>query len=692
MSQITQFFQLQGGLDLATPAIVTPPGRAISGVNYEMVERGYRRFQGYERCDGQTAPSVSTYHFVPFLSGNAAIVAGDVVTGLISGASGIALIDGVLSSGAYGDGDAVGYLVLTEVIGAPFSSGEGLQVSAITRATTSQVSVLRGAPTDELNLEYQQGSIERARALIAAVPGSGPVRGVWIFQGVRYAFRDNDAGTAGRMWRSSSSGWQQITTGHTLPFTSGGTYVVDVGNVITGATSAATATVAAVVVTDEDDWADGTATGYLVLTGISGTFVAENLNVGANLNVATIAAAPTAIAIPAGGRYEFVNHNFFGAQSLYAMYGVSGVGKAFRFDGTVYVPINSGMPVDTPNHISAHRNHLFLSFPGGSLQNSGTAKPMVWTAITGAAENALGEEITGLQSDFAQTLTIFGRNSVAILYGNDTTDFVFQVISGDSGAVEWTVQKFGNPMYLDDIGVRDIRTTNAFGDFKAGTLTQLVQRHFDAKKKAGIAAVGAMRVRAKNQYRLFWSDGTGINIFLGRKYPEHFLFDLGKVVSCCCSAEDANGFEVLLFGCDDGFVYQLDAGTSMDGLPVNAFIRFPFNHVGSPTQDKRWFKAVMEVDATPQIQLSMLAEFAYADFEEPPSILQRFDVYGGGGFWDVSNWDEFIWDAPVEGVAECYIDGIGRNVSVAVISTATYEEPHTIHGMTLHYSPRRLRR
>lgn len=77
-----------------------------------------------------------------------------------------------------------------------------------------------------------------------------------------------------------------------LAFTSGGTYEVISGNTITGATSGATATVFDVVLTS-GSWAGGDAAGTLWLNGQTGTFQSENLNVGANSNVATISGNST---------------------------------------------------------------------------------------------------------------------------------------------------------------------------------------------------------------------------------------------------------------------------------------------------------------------------------------------------------------------------------------------------------------
>lgn len=73
----------------------------------------------------------------------------------------------------------------------------------------------------------------------------------------------------------------------TLAFTSGGTYEVSLGCTIKGATNKATATVKQVEVTS-GTWAGGDAAGNLYLLSQSGNFQSENLNVGANSNVAKI--------------------------------------------------------------------------------------------------------------------------------------------------------------------------------------------------------------------------------------------------------------------------------------------------------------------------------------------------------------------------------------------------------------------
>jgi hypothetical protein len=180
------------------------------------------------------------------------------------------------------------------------------------------------------------------RALIQPVPGSGQVRGVMRMGNSTYAVRDNTAGTAGALWRATTTGWVAVGLGFAVDFTSGGTYVLAVGDTITGATSSATAIVRKVITTS-GSYSAGTAVGFMVLDTIAGTFVAEDLNVGANSNVATIAAAPAAQTLPPGGAYFYRVKNFYGSPNARAIYAVNGVGRAFEFDGTYLTFIRTGL-------------------------------------------------------------------------------------------------------------------------------------------------------------------------------------------------------------------------------------------------------------------------------------------------------------------------------------------------------------
>jgi hypothetical protein len=696
MTQQTAYFPLVGGLDLVTPPIQRPPGAAIAGQNYEPRPEGYRRIKGYERFDGRPLASAASYWKLAFAAGSAAFVAGQIVTGATSGATGEVLTAPTLATGSYGDGDAAGFVILTALTGA-FVDGENLQVSAVTRAVADGAAAEKAATNDADDALWLHDAIETQRAKITAVPGSGPVRGIWRFQNAVYAFRDNADATTCVLHRATAAGWVAVDLGRSLAFTSGGVVVITEGQTITGATSGATATVARVVV-ESGDWTTGDAAGRLILSAQTGTFAAENLNVGASLNVATVAANSAAITLLPGGQYEFVTHNFYGAADRKRMYGCDGANRAFEFDGTVFVPIVTGMTLDKPTHIAAHRGHLFLAFAGGSVQLSGVGEPLSWQVITGAGEIALGDEVTGLLAGYAGSLVITCLNRLGVLLGTIFTgpdkDSELRIISEEAGAIRGTLQMMAQPTFLDQRGLRNLATTDQYGSFAAGTLSELIKPLFEKKREDGARVTCSVRIRESNQYRLFWDDGTALMADMSGKRASFFpLVYTGVTVRAASACEcEISGNEFLFMATDDGFVYRMDSGTSFDGAPVEYFLRTAFNNLRSPTQNKRFHKATLEVNVKAgATTLSVAADFGYGNPDLPSVTSTDFNVYGAGGFWNEAVWNEFYW-SQVEGTAEAYIDGFGTNVCFAFFGAATYEQPHILHGLTIHHSFRGLQR
>ena len=694
--QQTIYTALGGGLDLVTAPINRAPGGLISCLNYEPRPEGYRRVKGIERYDGRALASEASYWTISYDAGVASIAEGNTVTGATSGATGKCLVAATITAGS------TGTLVLTDVTGT-FQDNEALQVSAVTKCTANGVAVERGALTDTLDSTYLQDAIETRRALINPITGSGAIRGVWIYNSVTYAFRDNAGATACVMWKSTGSGWTSVDLGVSVSFTTGLAAGIAEGATLTGATSGATGTVRRVIVTS-GAFAANNAVGRIILTGVTGTYSnGEFLQISASTR-ATASAASMAITLLPGGKYEFQNYNFYGASNLKRMYGCDGVNKAFEFDGTAFVPIITGMANDTPKHLACHKNYLFLSFAGGSLQFSALGNPISWSVVLGAGEIGLGDEITALVPGYQSTMPVFGRNKTAILYGDvfggSGADASLKVLSEEAGCIEWTMQLLSTPIFVDDRGIRSLQAVQDFGNFSIGTLSTNIKPILDRYKELGVYPVQSVAIRETNQLRLFMSNGAGLIMDMSKVAAggnvEFTNFKLTKndvdlVVSAVFSCEDNNGNEVITFGSTDGYVYRMESGTSYDGYAVTAYVRMPFAHFKQPTIEKRYHKATIECSTTSVVALSIAADFSYGSLELPSLSAVDLDVAGGGGFWDESNWSQFLW-SQVEGQAEAYISGIGTNISVVVLSQETYSDPHTLHGIVFHFSQRKLKR
>jgi len=682
LSRRPHIVELKGGEDLVSPAMAKKAGSLLFSKNYEATDTGYRRIDGFERFDGRPSPSEASYWVLNFTAGTSAFVVGEVVTGDTSADTGEVLVVTV-TSGSWATNDASGYLVL-------FGCSDVFQdveliTSASGSATTSGTAVEKGATDDTNHNAWLQAAIEATRADIGKPPGSGQIRGVWMYGGDEYNFRDNAGATACVMYKASTAGWVAVDIGHYVDFTAG-TTEISVNETVTGGISTATGDVMNVVVTS-GTWAGNDAAGRIYLKSVVGTFQAETITSAAGS--ATCSGVQAANTFLPGGQFEFKNYNFYGDSGSRKMYGVDGVNKGFQWDGTGFCFIHTGMTTDTPRHLFVHKKHLFFSF-GSSTQHSSIADPLTWSPITGAGEIATGDDTTGYASVPGDAMAIFDRNSTYLLYGTSSADWNLVTHSAESGAIERSIQEIGKPLYLDDRGLTGLSAVQAYGDFKASTFSKLIQPIIKAKKGLVTAS---MRVKDKDQYRLFFSDGTGIIGHVTSKGIEFTRVDYGVVVRCCCSAEDNDGNEVLLFGSDDGYVYQMDAGTSFDGGAVEAFAIIAFNNFRSPQYNKQFFKAVFEMDAPLGADIQFSADFSYGSPDAPQGVAETINVLSGGAYFDTDAvFGDFLFDAQVVGQGEAYIEGSGTSMSMTIYSNSTYQLPHTLQVAVIHYSVRGLSR
>ena len=491
MAVQSQAWALSGGLDLISPALQMPPGKAILAQNYECaMTGGYRRIDGYTIYDGR-------------------------------------------------------------------SNGTHL-----------------------------------------AVAGSGPIRGVWEYNNVVYAFRNNAGGSACVMHKSTSSGWAVVST-------------------------------------------------------------------------------PT---LSPNGNFEFINHNFTGHSGSLKMFGCDGINKAFQFNGTTLSFLTTGMTTDTPSHIGVHKNHLFLSFTGGSVQHSGVGNPASWSLVTGAGEIGIGTEVTGFSSMKGDSLAITGINQISILYGASASDWNLKLFSPAIGAVARTNGQMDSDLYFfngDDLS--SLTATQAFGDFESASVSAVVKPFIDARKNN---TVGATVNRDKNQYRLFFDDKSVlVGTIINRQVVGFTTWRLEHTPSFITEK---------YMGCTDGSVMYMDNGVSFNGTAIQSYLRLPFTSFNTPHRKKRFRKATLELEAGSQATLDYLADYDYGSGGSSSGA--QATVYGGGGFWDVANWNNFVWSSAVVASAEAYLNGSGMNISLLIVHSSATDPAFTLQGVQLNYSLRGLNR
>lgn len=584
------------------------------------------------------------------------------------------------------------YTVIMTNVSGTFPTGN-VKIGGVVVGTCVGPQAADGASSAKLRAQYKNLAADAYRALIQPVPGSGGILGVWLYNNIVYVFRNAADGLSAVMHKSSSSGWTAVSLGRELSFTSGGTYHLSVGDTIVGEISGATAVVTSVSL-ESGSFDAGDASGRIIFASQTGTFGAETIKVGANLNIASISGDSSTISFSVpGGRFEFGNYNFGGSAGSTKMYGVDGKNRGFEFDGTTLTPIATGMVPDTPSHLHAHKNHLFYSF-AGSAQHSGIGTPHTWTVISGAAELAMGDTITGFMSqpgaDTTAAMAIFSRNSIKILYGTSSANWNLVSYRVEVGAIAHTIQQVGITLMLDDRGVTCLETTQNYGNFADAVLSKLVQSWIIARRSNSIASCV---VRDKNQYRLFFTDGSGLYITMDNgKLVGMLPVTLPNILTCVCSAENNSGDENIFFGDSTGYVHQMDIGTSFDGASIEASLNLAFTNSKSPRVLKSYRNAVVEVAGQGYSEFSFSYDLGYSSTEinQPGSVLGTLALspvtWDSGVLWDSGSVYDGVSLLPVP----FDLGGDAENISISILSSGDYFTPMRFSGVLIHYTPRRL--
>lgn len=672
-----QFIDYQGGLDLESPPLEAAPGDLQDSVNFDIgTTGGYNRIQGYELYDGTQLAIEYGFYSVSMTFDTPNVVLNRPVTCLATGATGTVIhfdstyLYYVMPSGTFRPGDqlSIDGVIIGNALEEPYQRKD------------------RSTYTGALCMKL---SADIYRAAIGVVPGNGPIRGLSYLNGVLYAFRNTADSSACAIYKASGTGWQLVTLPDQIAFTGGS------GNLVEGTTLTKGAVSALIkrVVVESGSLAGGTAAGKLIIgTVTGGTFSAGAATApGATL---TLSGAKTAVTLNPNGRFRFQLYNFGAGLRMYGAYGT---GQAFEFDGTVLVPIKTGMTVDTPSHIATHKNHLFLSFDN-SLQHSGIGNPYVWSAVLGAAELNMGEKITNLlpqpsDSGSGGAMAVSTRNSLYVLYGTSSANWNLVTLQKDVGSFAHTMQQIAaTSFFLDDRGVSSLNSVKEFGNFASATVSRKVRSWLMERKTD---ALDSCVVKEKNQMRLFFAGGIGMHITFDGVNPTGFMpVQYGHSVCIALSTELADGTDATFYGDDSGRVFLADKGPSFAGTIITAFFKTHYNHCKSPRVIKRFRKITFEVKGAGYSAFAVGSELGYGTYDLAANPIDTAAVEFAGPRWDNpgSTWDSGVWDGRVLLPVEVPIEGSAENLSVTVYQSSDKYESLQFQGALLQYQPRRIQR
>jgi hypothetical protein len=386
------------------------------------------------------------------------------------------------------------------------------------------------------------------------------------------------------------------------------------------------------------------------------------------------------------GVYETIQANFSGASDAIEIIGCNGEGKAFRFNGTTLSFINGPMTVDKPTHVAALPSQvLLMAYRGGTFVFSGVNEPEKFGPIDGGGEIGCADEIIGFSLQANNSCAVFCRNRTYVLYGKSKLDFNLTDLSTQTGAIPKSIQSIGDSIYLDDRGLTRLNRVQAFGNFNMATISDkirpLIERYVNK-------VVGSWVVKGKNQYRLLFSDQSGLILtFFGDQVAGFSTFSYGKNITVAYSGETVDGTEEVFFGTDEGFVYQAERGFSFDGQSRTEICRLSYYNP-RPGYLFAWKAATLETSMVGRKTLTVRPEYNFGEDKTPSDIAQQTIIAGGGGYWNSGVWDETAWSAAIAYRSKFYTAGVAENMGLLISSTTTNEAPHVLNSLQLFISPR----
>jgi len=435
-------------------------------------------------------------------------------------------------------------------------------------------------------------------------------------------------------------------------------------------------------------------------------------------------------------RYQLITSNFYGNEEWESIYGVSGAGQAFVYDGFYFRTIYTGLAPseDKPRHIAYHQSALALGYRAGNVTLSVNGDPENYSGILGAVSIDLGDSVTGLVRMSGTALGVFCRGSVNTITGTNIDNYSVTTVMSTEGAIEYSVLDIGQPLYCSNNGISLVSQTAAYGGFAGIRLSEAItpwilpriQRtrnplpvtgeSFSSTKSnrlsGGVGFMFALPVRSKNQIRYFFEDGMCLTMtlvgaqrnpaFTLQQYDKTTVADTlasssvyGKFIPLAgSSAIDKYGRERIHMSHyspkEDAaaaqnvyYAYEFDRSWSFMGHPIKHSIRLNENFLGDAFEVDKLMKIACHGLSHGYAPLKVSVGYDYGE----PGAATRQAV-------DISlprTPTTYISQDPASTMNVADVGSRGRSFNIKLFYPPTgagvVSPPHSLQTLLLQYSP-----
>lgn len=556
---------------------IQQPGSARVLRNYEpSIDGGYRRILGFDKFDSNVVP----YY-------GAAVVQG-------GGQTGTTLIVADVSSAP-----SVGAIVTVESNSYVIASGGVSYNSALKLATLTLVTPLVSSPADKAAVTFSNNT--------------SLITGVAAWDGAVLAVRSSD------VYKSIGSGYTRIN----IP--SYGTVLVN-GAGQTGSTLAIDG-LTAVPQSGDTFTIGGVAKTYIITSTPTVTSGGATLSISPALDSspadnAAITFRSTSFTTGTKARFERYR---IGTTEKIA--GVNGVGFPFTYDNTTFSKITNVADIQGAEHVAWFKNSLFFA-KGDAVYFSAPFSDTDFSAASGGGVINVGGNITGLIV-FREQLIIFCEQSIKRLVGSSAADYQLQPITEKIGCVtQDTIREVGGDvMFLGPDGLRLLSATDRIGDFGLASVSKTIQKELtDLIKNSEFFS--SVTIKAKSQYRILGyaaavtaSSAKGI---LGTQLSQDQIgwAELRGIKAYTADSDYHNQNELIVFANNDGYVYQMESGSSFDGSNIKAAFYTPYWPINDPRIRKTFYKlyTYFNPTASVNVNINLKLDFDNKDVIQPETV------------------------------------------------------------------------
>lgn len=320
-----------------------------------------------------------------------------------------------------------------------------------------------------------------------------------------------------------------------------------------------------------------------------------------------------------GGKVRFTDLNF-GVGHKVLM--VDGVNYPAVFDDATntITSITGNTDVEGAQYVAVFKTTVFYA-KGTNLYFTAPSTYDDFSAANGGGVINVAHQITGL-AVFRDQLIVFCRNSIKRITGSTTADFVMAPITDTIGCISGdTIQEVGGDiMYASPDGLRLLSATDRIGDFGLDISSDPIAKDADLFLKS-TSDFCSVVLREKAQYRVFaylsaeqrpaakgllatkivaqggsgfeWATLKGIKAYVAdSKYTESFD-------------------ETVIFANEDGYVYQLESGSSFDGSIIEAIFESPYMPITDPQIRKTFYKMTLYAEPLGNMYIDFNLKFDF---------------------------------------------------------------------------------